>query len=65
MSKCYHIECTDCEKTLWVGQRNYIYVTTPEITAFAKFLHDHEKHNLRFVNSENIDEDFEDLSNYN
>ncbi len=64
MSKCYHIQCDDCKQTLWVGQNDYIYTAKPEITIFAKFLHDHENHKLSFVYDENTGEDYEDLSDY-
>lgn len=62
MSMCYNIQCDDCKKVLWVGQRDYIYSSKEHLKAFAKFLHDHINHELKFVNDENIEDDYEDVS---
>ena len=64
MSVTYNIQCDDCKKTLWIGQGDYIYTATPGIKSFAKFLHDHMNHRLMFVNDENVNDDYEDLSDY-
>lgn len=69
MSKCYHIQCEDCKKTLWIGQtgenKKYIYTGEKEtMSALTNFLFNHENHKLKFVNDEKIEDDYEDLSDY-
>ena len=64
MSVTHNIQCDDCKKTLWIGQRKHIYSSQANVDILAKFLHDHINHHLMFVNDENVNDDYEDLSDY-
>ena len=59
MSITYHINCHDCKKFLWVGQRDRIYTTGPHLILLNTFLFEHENHKLSF-NSDNNFEDYQD-----
>lgn len=56
MSMTYSFVCDDCKIKCWAGQSEYIY----KYDYIAKFLHNHQGHNLRFIND--LSEDDKSLS---
>lgn len=63
MSRTYEIACTQCQKTLWIGQRDYIYGAPEYIARLGKFLHEHIEHPLVFCDTESSTvDDFEEVS---
>ncbi len=59
MSRTYNIVCDDCGKYLWVGQGNKIY-RGEEMDEFSEFLHNHEGHSLRFLESQDVPAKYEE-----
>jgi len=50
MSQTLDIVCIDCQKGLWIGQEDFIYLNDEIImTDFKNFLFLHKSHSLRFL----------------
>lgn len=61
MSRCFDINCHDCKKSLWIGQRDRIYGTEESVGKLGKFLFKHEGHRLSFDYDEVYE--YEDVDN--
>ncbi len=49
MSTTYHIECDDCKRSLWIGQRDFIYFGEEDtMKKLQGFLYEHHTHPLGF-----------------
>ena len=52
MSTTNHLECDDCKVSLWIGQRNYIYLGERDVMeALNTFLESHVGHHLSYRRS--------------
>lgn len=49
MSRSIRIICQKCKKSLWAGQRTYIYTAPKHLEAFNKFICEHFGHPVMFV----------------
>jgi hypothetical protein len=70
VSKTLNLTCPACQKTLWVGQYSaslgafYTYGTEKEKHAFDSFVNQHLGHTLMFQDSDSVDIDFDDVTDY-
>ena len=50
MSVCYHLNCHDCEKHIWVAQGSSCFYSGEPNTMkeLGEFLYKHENHKLSF-----------------
>lgn len=50
MSVTLDLVCEDCRVSLWAGQRDYLYIGSPEkVQLLAAFILEHQGHALRLV----------------
>jgi hypothetical protein len=70
MSRTIHISCDDCRATLWVGQYSQsnqawrLYSSPEHHATLEAFVTTHIGHKIRFQDSEDVDIDYQDLSDY-
>jgi hypothetical protein len=70
MSMTLNLTCETCEKTLWVGQHSngvgwYLYTGVAEsVAALNAFVNEHTEHQLKFQNSDSVNFDYEDVTDY-
>lgn len=67
MSRTLNLTCTQCQKTLWVGQRSptrgwYVYTTPEESDAMDAFVNAHLGHAVVFQDSEFVSDEAEDVT---
>jgi len=68
MSQTFAIACTQCKKSLWIGQsdlapkKGHLYSGKKNVIAeLTDFLWDHENHPLIFCNDQFLDIDYEEI----
>lgn len=67
MSQTFHFVCEDCKAELWVGQgwkpdRVYLYTTEHAVADLTRFVFKHERHQLRFLETQELPDDLSDES---
>lgn len=61
MSRTFELGCDDCNVCLWVGQGERIYTVEPYAERLASFMHMHRGHRLRFLDTEEVPEEWAEI----